>query len=134
MIRFSQVGLFPLDIEYIDAIKIKTDDVAVVPAPVLGYDELPYALNDLIFFGYRDIAEIWATYRGGSVEEYVKYVDRKGLVQVPNTFIQDLLVDRWDLTITEREICLQTVSSDIQWVCEINAKEEMKDLNLWIPS
>ena len=111
--RFDRVGFFRLDVKYTHPINILTNETAVIP-PMMYEQIKSTGINDRLFYGFRDMGAVWASDRFNSVEEYLAWqesnIDRvrcRGLHS--EEFLRYLLVEKWSVDITLRNICFQRV-------------------------
>jgi len=113
--RYDRVGFFRLDVKYTHPIPINTEETAVIPA-MMYPQEIPRGINDRLFYGAREAAALWASDRFNTVEDYLSWqkqrenqekVHSKGLHS--EEFLRYLLLDKWALNITIRNICFQRV-------------------------
>jgi hypothetical protein len=74
-VDYQRVGLFRLDVLYVHEISIsEREDVAVVPD-----FRKSGGMNDRMFYGTRDHAEVWATKRFDRVQSYLDTYQDRGL-------------------------------------------------------
>ena len=112
--KYDRVGLFRLDVQYSDPISIQAqEETAVVPS--LMHDTKLWAsqYNDRMFYGAREFAEIWATDRFPTVDDYmvwqqdIRHERVKGLHS--ESFLNYLLREKWSLPVQEKDICFSRV-------------------------
>jgi len=114
--KYDRVGFFRLDAKYTHPIRITTSETAVIPAMMYESSNKVSGINDSMFYGDRDVANIWATERFESVREYLSWQKKKGNIGKvhseglhPEEFLRYLLVEKWSIDITLRNICFKRV-------------------------
>jgi hypothetical protein len=112
--RFSRVGFFRLDVRYVDSIDISNESLAVVPS--LMHDTIYWSsqLNDRMFYGARDFAEVWATGRFQSVTDYLNWQQTVAPTSFisglhSESFMNYLLREKWELPVEEHDVCFERV-------------------------
>ena len=72
-LNFDRVGLFRSDVLYTHPIAIGDDSEAAV-IPAMMYSPTRWSgLNDRMFYGSREYAEVWATHRFDNIEKYLQH-------------------------------------------------------------
>lgn len=72
-VKFDRVGLFRLDVLFTHPIVIGDEaELAVLPAMMYKPDKWN-GMNDRLFYGRRDFAEVWATHRFTASTNYIKW-------------------------------------------------------------
>jgi len=129
--KFQNVGFFRLDVEYKEPVMISSNEFSVVPSLMHKTKFFLSQINDRMFYGVREFAEIWATERFPSVEEYLTWQENidhpriKGLHS--ESFLNYLLIEKWKLPIQERDICFHRVRTSgeiLQDDCELIGKKK----------
>lgn len=116
--RFDRVGYFRLDVIYTHPIPFSDggeQEQAVIPS--MMYEPTVWGgLNDRMFYGRREFAEVWATHRFGTVQEYMKwqgessiYGDMRGLHS--ENYMRYLLTIHGHLPLRIKNICFKRVRS-----------------------
>jgi hypothetical protein len=106
---YDQVGLFRLDVQYIDPIRI-SDGVAVVP----HWGWPPGSMNDRMFYGRYSFAKVWATGRFKLFNRF-SYFRRQGFEKL---FDQRLTPERYakyvmrHVSLTTTDACFRRVNVD----------------------
>lgn len=120
-IEYHQVGLFRLDVLYVHDISISAGEgEAVVP------DFLPSGgMNDRMFFGRRDYAEVWATKRFGLVQNYIDRYEDRGLHS--EKFMEFLMQK---IPVEEKPICFHRVrgTGKIKKDCSLGFFNDLKTM------
>jgi len=148
--HFDRVGLFRLDLKYEEAVDVESsEEVAVVPQ--FMYKGTTWSgTNDRLFYGLRNAAEIWATNRFASVEEYLTWhesnPDYENLYGLHSEdFVRYLMYYKWGVPVEDKLICIKRVRSDgniLEKDCDFmleqfhlkeNLKQEVEILNNTIP-
>ena len=124
---FERVGLFRLDLSYQDPIRVlgggeggddDDDDEegsppAVVPSIMHVTSIHPLQLNDRLFYGDRNFAEIWATDRFGSIDTYADWTRTSEIIPITGlhseTFVYYLLMEKWEVPIIKKDLCFWRV-------------------------
>ena len=98
---YDRVGLFRLDVVYLNAINIGDANEKAVTPRAIGKGEM----NDRMFYGSRSNANVWATQRFDNVERYVqKYKELWS-----ESFLRFLFRN---IRVKERHICFKRIRAD----------------------
>mmetsp|Transcript_5717 Transcript_5717/g.8080 ORF Transcript_5717/g.8080 Transcript_5717/m.8080 type:complete len:736 (-) Transcript_5717:371-2578(-) len=119
--RYRRVGLFRLDMVYTHSIEIVPEgddgeELAVIPS-IMYQQSNWFGYNDRMFYGTRAFAEIWATDRFGSVDDYMHWQKRHTDTKKKDglhseDFLRFLLTQKWRIPLTIKDFCFQRVRSN----------------------
>ena len=118
--KFDRVGLFRLDVQYQHPISILSTDnsgeLAVVPSLMHNTKLWSTQYNDRMFYGVREFAEIWATDRFSSVNEYMTWQQQEENQRNERVFglhsesyVNYLLREKWLIPVEEKDMCFSRV-------------------------
>jgi hypothetical protein len=126
---YHRVGLFRLDTIIVTPIDIYNSDAAI---PDFGHHH--GGLNDRLFYGLHDYAEIWATHRFESVPEYLRTRDvvERNLGLHSEFFIGWLMRQKFHIPVELKDICVWRTRQDplpiLIFDCEDLCGKAMKQL------
>ena len=103
---YDRVGLFRLDVVYLNAINIGDANEKAVTPRALGTGEM----NDRMFYGSRSNANVWATQRFDNVERYVQKYEELW----SEGFLRFLFRN---IRVKQRHICFKRIRADgrVDW-------------------
>ena len=118
-VDYHRVGLFRLDVLYVHEISITgREDVAVVPNFLKSG-----GMNDRMFYGRRDHAEVWATKRFDLAQSYIDRYQDRGLHS--EKFMEFLMRK---IPVEEKPICFHRVrgTGKIKKDCSLGFFNDLK--------